>query len=343
MQSSISNGIKKNSAWLVVCCFLLSVASCEDAPPGYRFEKVREIAIQPGPGKIVCEIADLKLDPQGNFYLVDRRCHTVFVLDRQGQFIQQIGSEGRGPGELLNPAAVAFVGDTLAILDAGNRRVSFFNQAGVYLSSVHVQGAYLSGVVFNESGRMIVSESLGIENYSIYTRSGKRITELQKPHVSQVTLPVRMQGGQMSQTSQGSILFSGIRNYFVVELDWQGDTLTVYQADPPGYSPPDLSSRQRFMKQASWAIVGKPLQLHDMVLIQWAKRSGEMTKPAEASWKRYVDLFTPEGKQITLAIPAPVSFLFVNEGLLYGIDDSKMKTGVDNPSIVAYRLRQAVS
>lgn len=312
--------------------------SCDSRTPNYFFEKVNEIKIKTIGEKVICEISDLTMDDSGNFYVVDGKCHLLYVINEEGEIIRQIGQQGRGPGELLSPVAVTFLEDKLAILDGGNRRVCFFQKNGEFLSSVHIQGAYLSGVAFNGADTMIVSESLGIENFCLYDLAGKRLSPPRPPKMAPVTLPVRLQGGHMSLTSKGSILFSSIREYHVIEINWQGDTLRTFRAQPEGYIPPDLSSREKFLKEPNWAIVGKPLQLNDMILVQWAKRHSETDNFRDTTWKRFVDLFTLEGNEIKSAVPAPYHFLFVNNDLLYAIDFFSPTSESSIPVILSYRL-----
>ena len=49
------------------------------------------------------EIAGLAFDAQGNLFVLDRQALQVTVIDREGNFVRTIGSEGEGPGEFRMP------------------------------------------------------------------------------------------------------------------------------------------------------------------------------------------------------------------------------------------------
>lgn len=266
--------------------FLFIFPSCSKPSIAFTFTKIKEIQVTLAHDKVLCEIADVNMDDEGNFYVVDSKCHTVYVLDPHGRMIRQIGSEGRGPGELRNPVAVTFKEDDLAVLDRGNRRISIFHKNGQYVSSIHVQGAYLSGVVFKDTTKLAVSESLGIEDIIFYDVSGKRLSKMHTPRISPVTLPITTIGGQMSVLQSGNIIFSPLRRYNVTTLNWDGDTLRTFKFKPPGYFAPDLSSKRNFENRKNWALVLKPIQYGSYILIQWSRRKPPpYDQPKESNWK----------------------------------------------------------
>jgi len=54
----------------------------------------------------------------------------VFLFESDGTFIRQIGQSGRGPSEYQNPSVARPYGSNIAIWDAGNMKVTVYDQAG---------------------------------------------------------------------------------------------------------------------------------------------------------------------------------------------------------------------
>jgi hypothetical protein len=320
---------------------ICSVGGCERTPRSYRLEQAREIPLKLGSDMVVCNVFDMTMDEHGNFYLADRTCHSVWIVDANGNHLARIGGKaGRAPGELSAPTSVAIFGDTLLVLEAGNHRVSMFSRKGDYFFSFPLQAAGPpSGIEIGPQRKVIVSESLGMRNFDFYTLSGNLLTgdhPILPPPV--VYAPVLLSGGHMSLSDDGYILFSYIREYSVVKLDWNGAKLQEFKASPPGYNAPELSSVEAAAGQMTWSVVGLPLQIENLIFVQWYKRRVQLDQRDKVEVDRFADLFTIEGKPIQLALPIPNVFLLAKNGLLYGVSTEPIRAGATNPSIVVYRL-----
>jgi hypothetical protein len=317
-----------------ISIFLL-ITNCSSDKTDYQFLKVDEIPIRLPEGQVVCRIFDIAQDARGRFYLADFSCHTIWVVNEQGYLITQIGSQGQGPGELAGPVSVAIRGDTLAVLEDQNHRISFFNLKGEFVYSFPLSGGQFSGIELSSGDELIVSESLGLQHFDFYSITGQKLSNHPALPATAVVMPLQIAGGQMSLADDGNILFSFLKKYEIVKMNWQGETLITYTASPPGYIAPDLSSREALMKQSVWALVGLPLQVRDRILVQWSLR--DVRETGETSWKRFVDLFMTDGNPIQLAIPAPEYFLLAKSDLLYSVTDNAIQES-GNPAIIVYRL-----
>jgi hypothetical protein len=71
-------------------------------------------------------IGDLSVGPDGNLYVLEAMDVQIVVVDPTGQFVGRIGRRGAGPGEFRSPAGIGWIGDTLWVMDAGARRVTYF-------------------------------------------------------------------------------------------------------------------------------------------------------------------------------------------------------------------------
>ena len=63
-----------------------------------------------------------------NIYLVDMDQHLIIRLDSDLNYVQTIGGEGHGPGELLYPLNVFNAKEGIIVQDAGNRRFNLYSK-----------------------------------------------------------------------------------------------------------------------------------------------------------------------------------------------------------------------
>jgi hypothetical protein len=75
----------------------------------------------------------LGVDPVGTVLIGDARAGAVHRFDPSGTHLGSFGRRGKGPGEFGGITTLVFPGDTLAVLDSSNRRISCFNRSGAYL------------------------------------------------------------------------------------------------------------------------------------------------------------------------------------------------------------------
>jgi len=89
----------------------------------------------PNPGPtILRRPVDVAFDEAGNGYVLDQRRGRIFVFNRATALNSaSFGTVGTGPGQLLDPSAIARTPDgTLWIADTGNSRVARFSSTGSY-------------------------------------------------------------------------------------------------------------------------------------------------------------------------------------------------------------------
>ncbi len=76
---------------------------------------------------VLSAASDLIVGPDGAVYVVDGQASTVHVVDASGTVRDPIGAAGAGPGEFSRPHTLAFLGDTLAVVDYGNGRLQLLD------------------------------------------------------------------------------------------------------------------------------------------------------------------------------------------------------------------------
>jgi sugar lactone lactonase YvrE len=90
-------------------------------------------------------------------YVTDTLRDQVFVLDKKGEVQRTIGQHGTGKGEFHFPTEVLICDGLIAVVDAMNFRVQFFNRQGVFVSAIGEAGDGL-GQTFRPKGLAIDSE-----------------------------------------------------------------------------------------------------------------------------------------------------------------------------------------
>lgn len=82
-------------------------------------------------------IVGVDVGADGRIYVIDQQASEVRVFDPEGRFIARMGRAGSGPGELSQAAGPVFVGvgDTIAVADVMNQRISWYDDQGTPLGS----------------------------------------------------------------------------------------------------------------------------------------------------------------------------------------------------------------
>jgi tripartite motif-containing protein 71 len=129
----------------------------------------------PGPTILPDPVA-AAFDAAGNLYVLDRRRARIVVFARgTGVPALTIGLPGSGPGQLLDPAALAIAGSTISVADSGNDRVSLFSTAGSYVGSFATEGVPRGIAVTPDGGRTYVSDSAN--RITVYDPSGLQVAQ----------------------------------------------------------------------------------------------------------------------------------------------------------------------
>lgn len=78
---------------------------------------------------------DLEVGPGGRIYTMHSRESTIRMHGPDGTPLGTIGRDGEGPGDFSNLGTMAFLGDTLWVLDFGTYRFSYFTLDGALLGT----------------------------------------------------------------------------------------------------------------------------------------------------------------------------------------------------------------
>lgn len=134
----------------VFACFLFLLVSCdaeniepessslmqESNPDGPCLIVVDSIGVELGdPNYVFGAIGDVCVGSGGDIYVVDKMKCCIFRYSPDGQFIQQIGRRGEGPGELLQPGWVAVMDDGSIAIDDGELGWQRYNSDGMSIGA----------------------------------------------------------------------------------------------------------------------------------------------------------------------------------------------------------------
>lgn len=124
---------------------LLLLAACHrgpapnaDATPEWRATRIAVIGDDTGRTSFG-RIRSLLFSTRGELYVVDEQAAQILVFDSTGTFLRPLGRKGAGPGEYGRPYSVAWLHDTLALLDPGNSRIGLFAPGGAWAGTLPVQ------------------------------------------------------------------------------------------------------------------------------------------------------------------------------------------------------------
>ena len=108
----------------------------------------------------------------------------VLVVPHQYQFEFQFGSTGKRQGEFNNPCdiAVSEKSGTIAVADAGNKRIQMFSSDGNFLREIKLNNKPYS-LAFTEAGDVIVYVSDVENQLSLFTEGGQFIKHINDKHL----------------------------------------------------------------------------------------------------------------------------------------------------------------
>lgn len=128
-----------------------------------RFEEDLTIW-EPGDGDekyIFYAPVEIKADNNKNIYVLDRMLSNIRIYDKFGNFKQQIGRKGQGPGEFMFPSGFDLdKSNNILVCDEGNRRISILSADGSLKSELHLAYFRFSDIFATDTSFILKIESI---------------------------------------------------------------------------------------------------------------------------------------------------------------------------------------
>lgn len=143
----------------------------------------------PGPTVLPRAVA-VAFDAPGNAYVLDQRRARIVVFDRAtGLPTRTIASQGSGPGQLLDPSALAIdAAGIISVADTGNERIARFATGGEYrgaqtgVGSAHGIAVTPDGArTYLSAGNRITAYDPAGEELASFGGTGRKLGKLDAP------------------------------------------------------------------------------------------------------------------------------------------------------------------
>jgi hypothetical protein len=94
-------------------------------------------------------INHVAIGKHGEIFVADRQLPVIRMYDPDGNFLRNVGREGRGPGEYINLGGMrTFPDGRLAVWDQANARVTVYDQEGNYIENHSVNASLYAADIF---------------------------------------------------------------------------------------------------------------------------------------------------------------------------------------------------
>ena len=143
---------------------VVALAACGERPPMHSADGAPQWGLEPiatldapaDTGWI--RLKDVVADRAGNAYVLDEGASQIRVFDSTGAPRGVIGRRGAGPAEFASAfgMGLGWIGDTLAVLDPGNGRLSRLTRSGQWVGSWPVKRMTGSGLRLHQASTQAV-------------------------------------------------------------------------------------------------------------------------------------------------------------------------------------------
>lgn len=159
--------------------------------PENAIELEHEFSIQSNHFQVPQKIAS---DSSGNIYVSDKAKCSIYKFDTTGEFLQQIGEEGRKKGYFLSPLSI-LASKVLIIQDVEKKSLEYMDFHGKYIKSHKI--SEFTDIVIDGNNRLYVAPHVKDKKsplVKVYSSDGKMLYSFGKPlsfHHSMRTLNSR--------------------------------------------------------------------------------------------------------------------------------------------------------
>ncbi|MHB8093326.1 MAG: NHL repeat-containing protein [Candidatus Aminicenantales bacterium] len=129
----------------------------------------------------------LALDKEGNIYIVDNGRHRIVRLNRDGKFINSIGSIGQGEQDLFNPVGVEVVNNCVYVLNNWGKDLKRFSPEGKFISGFQIENAGVTqALAVSDEGIFVATRNEIAKSTNLEEYNRQRLLRLYDPHGRQI-------------------------------------------------------------------------------------------------------------------------------------------------------------
>jgi hypothetical protein len=151
-------------------------------------------------------IADVAVGDNGTIYVADPKLKRVSVYSSGGEWIRQIGKEGRGPGEVVAPFGLALAGNAIAVFDQATGTVSVFDTTGIFQRTIYLAGTP-TGLASGPSNTLLVTLSSDSARILRYDLSGNLVGKFLTVNLPSGNEPRLPPNGGLACSGPDSVVF----------------------------------------------------------------------------------------------------------------------------------------
>ncbi len=206
-------------------------------------------------------IRSVRVDRDGNIFVLDAGNFRIQVFDRNGRFVRSIGRQGQGPGEFQFPARMGLESRSahLFVQDVMARSLKEFDENGVFHKSVLVPviedfvpleaGGLLAVVIESDEKELTAHHAFcRIEaDGKVSNTFGRYVYNLHMGHEGGGTFAYTTGyefSAFVSRIDAGSLVFGYSKDYALTIVDTEGKPVRRFEkAGPkPAFTPVELKS-----------------------------------------------------------------------------------------------------
>ncbi|RMG22523.1 MAG: hypothetical protein D6730_16295, partial [Bacteroidetes bacterium] len=133
--------IKKEITLVIMLFSCILVPSCQREQKETNFIAITpEKAIESWEDSIYLRVSYSLQASDSGLTIADYTGHRLLKLTNEFELDKIIGKNGRGPGEMINPASFVFQNSKYYVLDRGNKRINIYRNDGSYEKMIKLTG-----------------------------------------------------------------------------------------------------------------------------------------------------------------------------------------------------------
>lgn len=300
------------------CLFAATASACaadeagQDVSFDNVFRTIERVNFAEPPGDPITDITGFAAHPDGGFLIVDGPAHRVLRYSADGELMGVLGREGRGPGELTSPTAVAISPSReVHVVERGSPRLTtFWSDDSVTVS--RLPGHYGFWLQALDEG-LLVGVGAQSERLARLSTDGDLITRFGRRHEEIASRPfwVFFVREHVSATHDRVYLNSSF-SPLVRVFSADGDSLLTIGEAPAAWVPassPDvatISSDADRARLKAWvqtfSVVAGIAAVDEVVVVQYGSHR-PLTNDAYNVEGEYADIFSTEGERLLASVP----------------------------------------